>query len=101
MKAQEIGGKTYWFREITAGERLQLLKGQKVSRQGNATSFELDLGQNEEQRQKLVLFSTCNENGSAYFANLQALQKESAKLVNKLYAQAEAVNSEEDDPGNG
>lgn len=100
-KSAEVNGATYWFREITAGERLSLLKGQKISKQGNATSFEFDLSLNEEQRQKLVLYSVCKEDGSAHFSDLKSLQHESARLVGKLYVIAEKVNDEEEEPGNG
>jgi hypothetical protein len=102
-KEVKIGGKAgvVHFRRITAGERHQLLKGQKISRQGGATSFELDLELNDDQQQRMVLFSVCKPDGTPYFANIEAVRKADSKTVQALYAVASSLDDggEGDEPG--
>lgn len=105
-KEVTLHGKTgkVFFRRITAGERQQILKGQKVSRtSGGSTSFELDLALNEEQRQKLVLFSVCKSDGSPYFSDIKAVQKAEHEVVEALYNVAQSLDDEAatDDLGKG
>lgn len=88
------------FRRLTAGERYQLLKGQKVTRSGGATTFELDLALNEEQQQRYVLFCTCKPDGSPYFKDLDHVRGSDGKVISALYLAAKDVNEGgEDDPG--
>lgn len=93
---------TVYFRKISAGEREKLLQGLKMSHQPGKDQgiIELDLGANEHQRQLLVLFSVCNENGGRFFKNLEAVQKLPHSSFNALAKHAEEVNSfEEEDLG--
>lgn len=101
QKEVTVDGKTgtVHFRRITAGERQQLLKGQKVSRQGGATHYELDLALNEEQKHKLVLYSVVTAEGKPYFKDIDAVRSAEAKTVNALYKVAEELIQETADEG--
>ncbi len=98
-KQVAVGGKTVavFFRRITAGQREQLLKGQKVSRSGSETSFELDLALNEAQRQKFVLYTVCNADGTPFFKDVEAVRAVDSATVQALYAAASSLE-EADDP---
>lgn len=95
----KVAGKslTAHFRRITAGERHELLKGQKVNRANGATvSFELDLGLNEIQQQKFVLYSVVNEDGTPFFKNIEEVARVDAKLIGALYQTATGLEEEEE-----
>lgn len=84
---------TVYFRRLNAGEREQLLKGMKVTHvPGTRGSIEIDLGENEHQRQLLVRFSVCDEDGRKLFKNLEAVQKLPHYRLNALATHAEKVN---------
>lgn len=96
-----VGGKvaTFHFRKISAGERYQLLKGQRIqARQGEKAVFDLDLGENQQTKFLLVSFAVCKPDGSKFFADVKAVQKLDASKVDALYEHANAVN-EEAEPG--
>lgn len=90
---------TVWFKRITAGQREQLLKGMKMSHSPGKDQgvVEVDLGANEHQRQMLVAFSTCNEDGVRLFKNVEAVQKLAHRKFSALARHAEEVNRFEDD----
>lgn len=86
-----------YFRRLTAGERYELLKGQKIARSGGQTSMELDLGLNEESKFKFVMFSVCNKDGSSFFKSLEEVKKADSNTVNALYKIASKVNGDKED----
>lgn len=103
-KEVTVHGKTgtVHFRRITAGERHQLLRGQKVARKGSETAFELDLALNEEQQQRLVLFSICHPDGKPFFKDIDAVRKADATTVQALYTVASKLDDAEGgDAGKG
>jgi dihydroorotase-like cyclic amidohydrolase len=92
-------GKTgpVYFRRISAGERAQLVRGQKVSSDGGKTSVEIDVGENVTSRHMLVQFSVCNdEAGNKRFKTLREVQALDGGLVEALYEHASEVNREEE-----
>lgn len=101
-KSLTFNGKTgpAYFKLITAGERAQLLKGQRVqATSGEKSTYEIDLGQNAEQKHLLVFFSCCKPDGTRYFRNIEAVRAAPSPLLEKLYALASEVNKETDDNG--
>ena len=97
-----IGGETgtAWFRHLSSGERETMLRGMKISHApGKGGTIEIDLGENEKQRQMLVQFSVCDESGKRLFKNLDAVKKLPHDRLMVLAHHAEDVNRESDDLG--
>lgn len=95
----KVGGASFevWFKPITAGQREQLLQGQKVqSGAGGKAVIELDLGSNQRTKQMLVQFSACDEAGKPAFESLDAVKEVEARVVEALYEKASAFNDEVD-----
>lgn len=92
---------TIWLRRISAGERRQLLEGHKIQHNpGSGAVMELDLALNEKERQLLVLFCVCDENGRRHFTRLDEVEKIPHRKFKSLANAAEDVNrSIEDDLG--
>lgn len=89
---------TVWFRRINAGERANILKGQKVSHVvGTGGTVEVDLGENENQKHLLVLYSVCKEDGKPFFKTLQEVRKLVQYKLNALYDIAVKVNREDEE----
>ena len=62
-------------------QRAQLLKGQRVQgKTGEKSTYEIDLGQNAEQKQNLVFFSCCTSEGKRYFKNIEAVRAAPSRL---------------------
>lgn len=95
-----VGGKkgTVHFRRITAGQRQELLQGQKVSAKA-VSNFELDLALNEEQKQRMVLFCTVKEDGTPYFGSIEVVKGAPSDLVQALYQVAAHLDAQEQDAG--
>lgn len=84
------------FRRISAGQKSELLKGQKVQAESGKTStFEIDLGENAQSKALLVFFSVVDEDGKPYFKRREDAQKIDAGALEALYAVASDINSEE------
>lgn len=91
---------TVYFRPLSAGQRASLLKGQRVSSQGDGTSvMEIDLGENERQKLMLVQFCVVTEDGKPRYPTLAAVEALPADLVQVLYAEASTFNAGEGEPG--
>ena len=88
---------TYW-RQVTAGQRVELLRGQVVKSDGeSARVVEVVLADSAERQQRLVQMTLCDADGSPVYPNLKALQSEPAWLVDALVRLAQQVHDE----GNG
>jgi hypothetical protein len=88
------------FRRITAGERAQLVKGQKVSSgSGGTTTVEIDVGESVASQHLLVQFSVCNADGTRRFKTLREVQSAPADVIGVLYAIASEVNREDGEAG--
>lgn len=103
-----IAGKTgpVFFKRITAGEKANLMKGQRVQgKQGEKSTFEIDLGQNAITKQQMVFYSVCNEDGTRAFKKQDDVKDADSVLIDVLYEHASEVNrepdpeKEEEDPG--
>lgn len=106
--AREIkrGNKTLivHFRRVTAGERLQLSAGQKMTFvAGKSGSTEMDLAELAKKRQLLVQFCCVDEHGNQLFADAADVQAQPDWLIAKLSEIATEVDRQEDkadEPGN-
>ena len=90
----EVKGKakaTYW-RQLTAGQRVELLRGQTVRSDG---SMEMDLSANAERNQRLVQMTLCDETGAPVYRSLKDLQAEPSWLVDALVKLANEVSRDE------
>ncbi len=93
-RALEVKGKskaTYW-RQLTAGQRVELLRGQVVN---SAGVMEMELSANAERNQRLVQMTLCDESGALVYKGLKELQAEPAWLVDALVKLANEVNKDE------
>lgn len=89
-----------YFRRISAGERAQLVKGQKVSTgAGGSTTVEIDVGESITSQHLLVHYSVCNADGTRRFKTLREVQAAPADVVGVLYAAASEVNREDGEVG--
>lgn len=96
---------TVYFRELTAGEQLQLTKGQTYKGNPKSGTVEVDVYSNAETRQKLVQMTLVDADGMPVYASLKKLQDEPASKVEALSklaqeAQDASVPDGEDDSGN-
>lgn len=92
---------TVYFRELTAGEQLELAKGQQIKGSKDG-AFELDLGVQTAKGQQLVYMTLVDAEGKRVYRSIDDLRKESNKKVQALAKLAqEAANEVDDgDPGN-
>lgn len=89
---------TVHFRRITAGERRQLLEGQKIQHNpGSSATVEIDLGLNEKEKHLLVMFSVCTEEGTRVFGDTDQVANMPNHKFKKLLKCAEEVNRGLDD----
>lgn len=88
---------THW-RQLTAGQRVELLRGQVVKSDGEgARVVEVVLAESAERQQRLVQMTLCDAEGNPLYKTLRELQAEPAWLVDALVKLADAVHAE----GNG
>lgn len=107
VRSVSFNGKTVdaHFRRISAGEKANLLKGQRVqAASGKGSTFEIDLGENAQSKAWLVLYSVVNADGSKFFKKLADVQAIDAGKFEALYQVASDVNKDDllgDDAGKG
>lgn len=92
---------TVYFRELTAGEQLELAKGQRIkgSKEG---AYEFDLGENVAKGQQLVYMTLVDADGKRAYRNMDELRKEPSKKIQALVKLANEVTKDDDeDAGNG
>lgn len=90
---------TTWWRPLTAGQRVELLRGQVVKSDGGNTSImEVDLAASAERSQRLVQLTLCDAEGVLLYKNMKELQAEPSALVEALARIASEVHRDE---GNG
>jgi len=95
-----VRGKTVptWWKPLTAGQRVDLLRGQVVKSDGESASVvEVDLAQSAERSQRMVVMTLCTEDGQAVYRTLKDLQSDPSWLIDALVALARKVHDE----GNG
>lgn len=79
------------FRPLTAGEREQVLAGQKVSAPKNGArevEYEIDLGANQREKSLVVFYSCCDASGKPAFASVEKVRALDGRLVDVLYRHA-------------
>lgn len=95
-----VRGKTVptWWKPLTAGQRVELLRGQVVKSNGESASVvEVDLAQSAERSQRMVVMTLCTEDGQAVYRTLKDLQSDPSWLIDALVDLARKVHDE----GNG
>lgn len=95
-----VRGKTVptWWKPLTAGQRVELLRGQVVKSDGESASVvEVDLAQSAERSQRMVVMTLCTEDGQAVYRTLKDLQSDPSWLIDALVDLARKVHDE----GNG
>jgi hypothetical protein len=86
-----------FFKRITAGEKASLMQGQRVqAKQGEKSTYEIDLGQNAKTKQMMVWYSVCNADGSRAFKKQDEVKDADSLLIDALYHHASEVNKEPD-----
>lgn len=89
---------TVWFRRLSAGQREQLLKGMKMIHvPGTQGTVEIDFGENEHQRQLMVMYSVCDESGKRHFKDINAVRSVPSYRIKALYKHAEEVNKADEE----
>jgi hypothetical protein len=69
-----VRGKTVptWWKPLTAGQRVELLRGQVVKSDGESASVvEVDLAQSAERSQRMVVMTLCTQDGQAVYRALK------------------------------
>ena len=85
-----------WWRQLTAGQRVDLLRGQTVrSDAASGSVMEVDLAASAERNQRLVVMTLADEAGRPLYCSLKELQAEPAQLVDLLVAMANEVHRDE------
>ncbi len=95
-----VRGKTVptWWKPLTAGQRVELLRGQVVRSDGESASVvEVDLAQSAERSQRMVVMTLCTQDGQAVYRTLKDLQSDPSWLIDALVDLARKVHDE----GNG
>ena|SRR5690606_25703347 len=89
---------TVYFKPLTAGERMQLKKGQVGTVQEGKSSFDLDLGDIDAKNHQQLYFSNCDENGKRIFNNQSEVGKLPGGLFDALFAACVAALDESENP---
>jgi hypothetical protein len=100
-KILSIGGndETVYFRELTAGEQLDLLRGVRSVRNKDG-NLEFDFAANVENGMKLLQKTYVTEAGELVYRNLEKLRAEPAKRIAKLIQLANEVVKDDEPAGN-
>jgi hypothetical protein len=88
---------TVYFKPLTAGQQLELSKGQKMSQGKDGATFELDMGDHARRNYQMLQMTLCDEDGKRVFRNLQELQEEPRDLIQKLVELALEVQADQGD----
>lgn len=90
------------FRRISAGQKAEMMKGQKVQAvAGQKSTVEIDLGQNARSKALLVQYSVVKPDGTPQFRSLREAEAIDAGLLDALHVVASEVNKEELVAGEG
>jgi hypothetical protein len=90
---------TIWLKRITAGQKLQLVKGKRYNYntgEGAPQTLEIDLEDNERNTHLVVSFCVVREDGTPRFKTAADVQKLDAALVAALYQAASKFNEPPD-----
>jgi hypothetical protein len=104
VEAREVklsgGTATVYFRHLTAGDKVELLKGKKYKVGQTAEAVEVDLGEFVEDRMRFVAYAVANADGSRVFKAVSDVARLAEADVGALYDAAKSVN-EGVEPGEG
>lgn len=90
---------TIHFRELTGGDQLLLMKGQKY-RGGGDKGVEIDLGDQLERTYRMIQLTLVDADGNNVYKSLDDLKKETAKRLKALVREARKVHEDEEEEGN-
>lgn len=86
---------TVYFRQLNGEQRLQLTKGKRFNvRQGESPTIEVDLGENEAEKHKLILFCVCDEAGKSRFKDVAEIRALAGHVIDALSSEAQRVNKD-------
>ena len=96
-KDVEYNGRTetFYFRRLTAGERIAIDKGQKGTVKSGESSFEIDVSDMHARNCLLLHFACCDENGGKVFktpAKVHELPENAAAILVAACNEALAEN---------
>lgn len=91
---------TIYFKELTAGDQLNLARGQKFTASGEGSTYQVDMGDQLERNYKLVQLSLVDESGKRVYSNVQLMHQEPRSKVAALVKLATEAQAEFDSEGN-
>lgn len=95
-----------YVRQLTAGERVKLMKGQRIKvtpgnkagGEAGSASMEIDSGEQDRKTCEQVQMTICsNPEGDRLFRNIEAVLAEPAAVIKLLHRASEKYNRIEDD----
>lgn len=89
---------TVYFKQLTAGERMALKKGQKGEVREGASTFELDLGDIDSKNHQQLFYSNCDENGRRVFNSQAEVAKLPSDFFDVLFAACVSALAEAENP---
>lgn len=89
-----------YFKELTAGDQLNLARGQKFTATGEGSTYQVDMGDQLERNYKLVQLSLVDEGGKRVYASVQNLLQEKRSKLTALIKLATEAQTEFDGEGN-
>lgn len=100
----KYNGKTraVFFKPLTAGQQLELARGQKMSQGKDGASFELDMGDHAKRNYTLLQMTLCDEDGKRVFRNVQDMLEEPGDLIKRLVEialEVQASQADQDEVG--
>lgn len=93
----KIGGETgtVHFRYLNGEQRLQLTKGKRFNvKGGESPTIEVDLGENEAEKHKLILFCVVDEQGNPAFKDANAVKALHGHVIDALAAAVNELHKE-------
>jgi hypothetical protein len=89
---------TVYFRRLSAGEQEHMLQAMNVKlKDGSGGPVDINLGENEKQRQLLVMYSVCDASGKRHFRDLKSVQAVPYDKLKLLSEHAAVVNRDRDE----
>ena len=92
-----IAGKSgpVFLRYLNGEQRLQLTKGRKFNvRKGENPIIEVDLGENEAEKHKLILFCVCDAAGKSRFKDANEVKALAGHVIDALADAVQQFNKE-------
>lgn len=86
---------TVHFKLMTAAQRHALLSGQSFQvRKGDSPLITVDLGRTESEKQQLVHFCVCDDQGRQFYKSVEDVKKLPHPVLEELAKHAQSVNKD-------